>query len=102
MRIVPDRRSADLLALRARASNGQTGVRVVLGSHEVKDAAPASGLIATGRAGTLDAMEWVALAKGSGEGGSLPLRHIDVLAPQLKHLTDAQSAPCTQRCDDAT
>ena len=73
----------DLLALRARASNGQTGVRVVLGSDEVKDAAPASGLIATGRAGTLDAMEWVALAKGGGEGGSLPLRHIDITAERL-------------------
>ena len=92
----------DLLALRARASNGQTGVRVVLGSHEVKDAAPASGLIATGRAGTLDAMEWVALAKGGGEGGSLPLRHIDVTAERLLMIgsvfpdTRLQLAPAQQ------
>ncbi len=92
----------ELLALRARASNGQTGVRVVLGSDEVKDAAPASGLIATGRAGTLDAMEWVALAKGGGEGDSLPLRHIDITAERLLMIgsvfpdTRLQLAPAQQ------
>ena len=73
----------DRLALRAHQQNGQTGVRVVLGSRQVADPAPASGLVATGRTGTLDAMEWVALARGGGEGGTLPLRHVDVSADRL-------------------
>ncbi|MBD9479757.1 YhdP family protein [Pseudoxanthomonas sp. PXM02] len=92
----------DLLALRARNSNGQTGVRVVLGSDGVKDAPPASGLVATGRAGTLDAMEWVAVARGGGEGDGLPLRHIDVTAERLLMIgsvfpdTRLQLAPAQQ------
>jgi uncharacterized protein (TIGR02099 family) len=92
----------DLLALRARNNNGQTGVRVVLGSGEVKDAPPASGLVATGRAGTLDAMEWVAVARGGGEGDGLALRHIDVTADRLLMIgsvfpdTRLQLAPAQQ------
>lgn len=92
----------DVLALRARNQNGQTGVRVVLGSAEVKDAPPASGLVATGRTGTLDAMEWIAVAKGGGEGDGLPLRHIDVTAERLLMIgssfpdTRLQLAPAQQ------
>lgn len=92
-----------VLALRARASNGQTGVRVVLGSSEVKDAPPPSGLVATGHTGTLDAMEWVAVARGgSGGSDSLPLRHVDVTADQLLMIgasfpdTRLQLAPAQQ------
>lgn len=70
------------LALRARASGDQTGVRVVLGSDTVSEAPPASGLIATGRARSLDAMDWIALARGGGDG-KLPLRHVDVSADRL-------------------
>lgn len=73
----------DLLALRARSSGGQTGIRVALGSRQVTEPAPASGLIATGRTGTLDAMDWIALAKGGEGEGKLPLRHIDVTAERL-------------------
>lgn len=94
----------NLLALRARAHDGQTGVRVVLGSSEVKDAPPPSGLVATGRTGTLDAMEWIAVAKGGGEakGDPLPLRHIDVTADHLHMIgssfpvTRLQLAPTQQ------
>lgn len=72
-----------LLALRARNDGKQTGVRVVLGSDTVAEAPPANGLIATGRAHTLDAVEWIALAK-SGTGDSrLPLRHIDITSDRL-------------------
>ena len=79
-----------LLALRARGNGKQTGVRVVLGSNTVSEAAPASGLIATGRTSTMDPVEWIALARGgnsaggSGSTGSkLSLRHIDVTADRL-------------------
>jgi uncharacterized protein (TIGR02099 family) len=72
-----------LLALRARNAGQQTGVRVVLGASTVNEAPPVSGLIATGRTHTLDAIEWIALAKsGSGEG-KLPLKHIDVSSDRL-------------------
>lgn len=92
----------DLLALRARSTNGQTGVRVALGSDHVKDAPPPSGLVATGRTGALDAMEWIAVARGGGEGDGLPLRHIDVTAERLLMLgsvfpgTRLQLAPAPQ------
>ena len=72
-----------LLALRARGNGQQTGVHVVLGSDVVNVAPPASGLVVTGRTTALDALEWIALAKGGGSGGSLPLRHIDVLSDRL-------------------
>ncbi|HEY5970556.1 MAG TPA: YhdP family protein [Pseudoxanthomonas sp.] len=73
-----------LLALRARAIGQQTGVRVVLGNNTVNEAPPISGLIATGRTASLDAIEWIALAKGgSGDGNKLPLRRIDVSTDRL-------------------
>ena len=78
----------DRMALRARSANGQTGVRVQLGSDHVEQPAPASGLIATGRTATLDAIDWIALtrADGSGNGNGLSLRSIDVSAGQLQLL----------------
>ncbi|MGH8076571.1 MAG: YhdP family protein, partial [Lysobacter sp.] len=78
----------NVMALRARSSQGQTGVRVVLGANRVDQAAPVSGLIATGRAGTLDAIEWIALARG-GKGstsGAMPLQRVDVTAQRLQLL----------------
>src|SRR5690606_29821746 len=71
------------LALRARSANDRTGVRVVLGSDRVAEAPPASGLVATGRTPTLDAIEWMALAAPGGGERSLPLRRIDVQADRL-------------------
>ncbi|KAF1718706.1 TIGR02099 family protein [Pseudoxanthomonas yeongjuensis] len=79
-----------LLALRARGDEKQTGVRVVLGSNVVNEAPPASGLVATGHTSSLDAIEWIALAKsGSGGGDKLPLRRIDVNAERLLLLGSA-------------
>lgn len=77
-----------LLALRARNDGRQSGVRVVLGSGAVTEAAPASGLIASGRTAALDAVEWIALAK-SGSGNGMPLRRIDVSADRLLLLGSA-------------
>ncbi|MEI2455946.1 MULTISPECIES: YhdP family protein [Lysobacter] len=77
----------NVLAVRARTVNGRTGVRVALGSNRVDEAPPAAGLIATGRAAQLDAVDWIALAHGdggSGEGGGLALQRIDVSAQQLQ------------------
>lgn len=73
----------NVMALRARSGNGQTGVRVALGASRVDEAAPASGLVATGRAETLDAIDWIAFTRG-GEGGSkLSLQRIDVTTQRL-------------------
>jgi uncharacterized protein (TIGR02099 family) len=81
-----------LMALRARSSrapNGsqQTGVRVVLGDDTVADAPPASGLIASGRADTLDALDWIAVTRSDAHGGgAMPLRGIDLTAGRLRLL----------------
>ena len=72
-----------LLALRARANGKQTGVHVVLGSGVVNAAPPASGLVVTGHTTSLDALEWITLAKGGGSGDGMPLRHIDVSTDRL-------------------
>lgn len=74
----------NLLAVRARSAQGRTGVRVALGSGRVDEAPPAQGLVATGRAARLDALDWIAFARG-GSGGSdgLTLQRIDVEADRL-------------------
>jgi len=76
----------DLMALRARSSKDQVGVRVVLGASRVDEAAPVSGLVATGRADRLDAIDWIALTRGGEGGGKLPLQRIDVTAERLQLL----------------
>jgi uncharacterized protein (TIGR02099 family) len=86
------------LALRAR-SGTQTGVRVVLGADSVAEPPPASGLVVTGRTDELDGLEWVSVARGgehgpssatgSGSGGGLVLRRIDVIAARLDLLGTA-------------
>ncbi len=76
------------IALRARSANGQTGVRIALGSQRVDEAPPANGLVATGRAAALDAIDWIALLHG-GEGEGLPLQRIDVVAQKLNLLGGA-------------
>jgi uncharacterized protein (TIGR02099 family) len=92
------------LALRARSA-APAGVRVVLGSDTVADPPPASGLIVTGRTDALDALEWVAVARGGdktrpaqprgaqprgttagGDGDGLALRRMDVTAARLNLL----------------
>ena len=74
------------MALRARSSNGQTGIRVTLGSGRVAEAAPASGLVAGGRTPTLDAIDWMALTSGGNGKSSLSLRSVDVVADKLQLL----------------
>jgi uncharacterized protein (TIGR02099 family) len=74
------------LALRARSRNGQTGLRVELGSRQVDETPPASGLIATGRTATLDAIDWAALTRGGSGGGGLSLRRVDVTVARLRLL----------------
>jgi uncharacterized protein (TIGR02099 family) len=90
----------NVLAARARTTAGRTGVRVVLGASTVTELPPASGLVATGRAATLDAIDWIALAKGGGRADNgagsttagsaasdgLSLQRIDVSAGQLRLL----------------
>lgn len=73
------------MALRARSGSGQTGVRVVLGGDRVGEAAPASGLVASGRTPELDAIEWMALTAGGG-GNALPLRSLDITTDELRLL----------------
>ena len=79
------------MALRARQQNGQTGVRVSLGRATVDAEPPASGIVVGGRTPSLDALEWIALAKGGGKDG-VPLRQIDVLADELRLLGGAFAA----------
>ena len=83
-------RLGGLLALRARSDNGRTGVRIALGSDRVQQPAPASGLVASGRADKLDAIAWLALVQGGGDDSSgesrLPLQRIDVTARRLQLL----------------
>jgi uncharacterized protein (TIGR02099 family) len=88
VRVVLGRR----LALRAR-SRTRTGVRVVLGSDAVAEPPPASGLVVTGRTDAVDALDWVALARGDAAdsaaaqgadaGDALQLRRIDIVAARL-------------------
>jgi uncharacterized protein (TIGR02099 family) len=71
----------DRLALRARQQGGRTGVRVTLGAATVDGEPPASGMVVGGRTASLDALEWIGLAKGGGDG--VPLHAVDVLADEL-------------------
>ncbi|WP_342315148.1 YhdP family protein [Lysobacter sp. FW306-1B-D06B] len=76
----------NVIAVRARSQNGQTGVRLALGSNRVDDVPPARGLVATGRANELDAIDWIALLEGGGGGEGLSLQRIDVTAQRLNLL----------------
>lgn len=81
------------LALRARSDDRGTGVRVALGSDRVVQAPPVSGLVATGHAEFLDAIDWAMLSTGGGRGaangagtGGLSLRNVDLTAGHLRLL----------------
>jgi len=74
-----------LLSLRSRSDAKQTGIRVQFGG--AAEAPPAQGLIVGGRAGRVDALEWIGVFGGGGStGNSLPLKRIDVNAAQLRLL----------------
>ncbi|GAB3344800.1 YhdP family protein [Marilutibacter aestuarii] len=75
----------NVAALRARSTQGRTGVRVALGTDTVEEAPPEHGLIATGHAQRLDAVDWIAFGRGDREAG-LALRGIDITAGQLQLL----------------
>ncbi|MBR7551586.1 hypothetical protein KC220_23890, partial [Mycobacterium tuberculosis] len=45
---------------------------------------PASGLTVNGRSPTLDALEWISLARGGSDDDAMPLRAVDVQVGQLK------------------
>lgn len=80
----------ELMALRAHSSNGKTGVRIAMGSSRVDQPPPVSGLVATGSAVTLDALDWIALVHGgdsdADSGSAMPLQRIDITARQLRLL----------------
>ncbi|HEY0503513.1 MAG TPA: YhdP family protein [Lysobacter sp.] len=76
----------NVIAVRARTQNNQTGVRLALGSNRVDDLPPARGLVATGRAAMLDAIDWIALLRGGNGGDGLSLQRIDVTAQKLNLL----------------
>ncbi|MBB6063896.1 uncharacterized protein (TIGR02099 family) [Pseudoxanthomonas broegbernensis] len=71
------------LAIRTRERNGATGVQVTLGRATVDAEPPASGMVVGGRTDELDALEWIGLVKGTGQG-DLPLRQVDLLAGRLR------------------
>lgn len=74
------------MALAARTRNGRTGVQVTMGSDRVSREPPADGLVVDGRTPSLDALEWITLARGQGDGGDadgVALKQVDVLADQL-------------------
>jgi uncharacterized protein (TIGR02099 family) len=81
---------ADRLGLRARSVGDRTGVRIVLGSERVAEPPPASGLVVTGRAAQLDALDWISVlprsAAADGDDGGVSLRQVDVTAAQLRVL----------------
>ncbi|MGE8233784.1 MAG: YhdP family protein, partial [Stenotrophomonas sp.] len=75
-----------LMALAARSQNGKTGVQVTMGSDAVDHEPPAEGLVVNGRTPSLDALEWITLARGGdsdGSDGGVALKQVDVLADQL-------------------
>ena len=75
----------DLLSLRSRSDAQQTGIRVQLGGAAA-EAPPARGLVVSGRAERVDALDWIGVFSGDAGGGSLPLRRIEVNAAQLRLL----------------
>ncbi|WP_045737052.1 YhdP family protein [Xanthomonas sp. MUS 060] len=80
-----------LMALAARSEGGKTGVRVVMGSDHVTDEPPSSGLVVSGHAAALNAIDWISLVSRpdpkatAAPGGEdpMPLRRIDLLADHL-------------------
>lgn len=79
----------NLVGVRARSAQGRTGVRVQLGSARVDETPPADGLVALGRAPQLDALDWIAFARGDDGGGAsagLRLQRVDVSTPRLAML----------------
>ncbi len=60
------------MALKASSHGEQTGVRVVMGSDTVTERPPANGLVVTGRAASLDAIDWISLARTTSSDADMP------------------------------
>jgi uncharacterized protein (TIGR02099 family) len=71
------------LALRAKETQGQLGIRAAFGTDRIVEAPPLSGLILSGRATSLDAIGWIVLTHGDGGGDRLALRRVDASAARL-------------------
>lgn len=79
----------NLLALRSRSDDRQTGMRIRFGGGAA-EAPPATGLIVAGRVDRLDALDWIGVIKevrgNAGSGRGMPLRRVEVEARQLRLL----------------
>ena len=75
------------LAIAARTRDDKVGVQVTMGSNHASHAPPAEGLVVDGRAPSLDALDWITLARSQGsdgdDAGGIALKQVDVLADQL-------------------
>ena len=73
------------MALAARTREGRTGVQVTLGSDHVRREPVADGLMVDGHATSLDALEWITLARGQGNAGGdgVALKQVDVETDRL-------------------
>lgn len=98
-----------LVAIKANNQGNQTGVRVLMGSDTVRERPPTHGLVVTGRTPSLDAIDWIGLARGAAgsadpappalpgqqvpaapaSSDALPLLGIDVQADRLLMLGGA-------------
>ncbi|SMQ95968.1 YhdP family protein [Xanthomonas fragariae] len=86
-----------LVALKASRQSNQTGVRVVMGADTVTERPPVNGLVVTGRTASLNAIDWISLARGSSapdmpplpgqpatpKKDAVPLQQVDVQADKL-------------------
>ncbi|MCL1500732.1 YhdP family protein [Xanthomonas nasturtii] len=86
-----------LVALKASSHGERTGVRVVMGTDTVTERPPANGLVVTGRTASLDAIDWISLARSSSDADmpplpgqpaipkkdAVPLQQVDVQADRL-------------------
>ncbi|WDM66407.1 YhdP family protein [Xanthomonas cucurbitae] len=86
-----------LVAVKASSRGNQTGVRVVMGTDTVTERPPANGLVVTGRTASLDAIDWISLARSSRDPDmpplpgqpavpskeAVPLQQVDVQADRL-------------------
>ncbi|HHW4682987.1 MAG TPA: YhdP family protein, partial [Xylella sp.] len=72
------------VAARVRDRGDGIGVRVVMGGDSVREAPPEHGLVVIGRTASLDAIDWIRLARGdSGASSDVPLRLIDLQIDRL-------------------
>ncbi|MBB3343368.1 YhdP family protein [Luteimonas sp. RC10] len=75
----------DRLAVRARARDAGTGVRLMFGSARVAEAPPVSGIAIGGRTPVIELADWIGLAAGGDDGADAPrLVGIDLTALDLR------------------